>query len=282
MPAWIVDEVAAVLADEQDLAAAIAGLSTPARLAGRVNRRRGDVAAVVARLADEGASAEPAPGSPDGIYVDDLGDPGASPSHRAGLWTVQDLGAQRVARAAAPRPGERVLDACAGVGGKATHLAELADDAATIDAVDRSSTKLALAAASAQRLGLTSVRTVVADLQTPARGALAERYDRIVLDAPCSGLGVLRRHPEGKWRVTAADVARLAAVQAELLDAVVPRLADGGTLVYSVCTFTAAEGPAQVEALRARWPGLTLVGSEQTWPHRDGADAFYLATLRRG
>jgi 16S rRNA (cytosine967-C5)-methyltransferase len=127
--------------------------------------------------------------------------------------------------------------------------------------------------------GLSSIRTIAGDLTAPG-AALAAAYDLIVLDAPCSGLGVLRRHPDAKWRVVPGDVPRLAALQAQLLDAVVPRLAPGGALVYSVCSFTRAEGPDQIAALRRRAPGLTLVHEERTWPD-EGADAFYLARLER-
>jgi 16S rRNA (cytosine967-C5)-methyltransferase len=169
----------------------------------------------------------------------------------------------------------RILDACAGVGGKATHLAELADDAAQIDAADQSRTKLGLLEEAARRLGLTSIRAIACDLLDPA-APLGAGYDLIVLDAPCSGLGVLRRHPDAKWRLTPDAIPRLAALQARLLDAVVPRLGPGGALVYAVCTFTVAEGPAQVAALIERAP-LRLVSETRTWP--PDADAFYIARL---
>ncbi|MBA3817798.1 MAG: 16S rRNA (cytosine(967)-C(5))-methyltransferase, partial [Deltaproteobacteria bacterium] len=196
----------------------------------------------------------------------------------AGRWTVQDAGAQRVGELAAPRVGQRILDACAGVGGKSTHLAELADDAAPIDAADQSKTKLELLAATAERLGLTSITRHVCDLLDPA-GPLAPAYDLIVLDAPCSGLGVLRRHPDAKWRLLPDTVPRMAALQAQLLDAMVQRLAPGGALVYSVCTFTRAEGPDQIAALLARTAGLRVVAEHRTWP--PDADAFYLVRLER-
>ncbi|HEX5059547.1 MAG TPA: hypothetical protein VFV99_09315, partial [Kofleriaceae bacterium] len=156
-------------------------------------------------------------------------------------------------------------------------LAELTDDAATIDAADLNKTKLELCAQTAQRLGLTSIRRHVCDL-LDANAPLADAYDLIVLDAPCSGLGVLRRHPDAKWRLQPADVPRLADLQRQLLDAVVPRLVPGGTLVYSVCTFTRAEGPDQVAALVAR-TGLKLVSEQRSWP--PDADAFYIARLTR-
>src|SRR6185369_31711 len=128
-----------------------------------------------------------------------------------------------------------------------THLAELSGDAARIDAADQSATKLDLAGETARRLGITSVSRITCDLLDPA-APLAAAYDLIVLDAPCSGLGVLRRHPDAKWRLQPADVPRLAQLQRQLLDAVVARLAPGGALIYSVCTFTRAEGPDQVAA----------------------------------
>ena len=100
-----------------------------------------------------------------------------------------------------------------------------------------------------------------------------------MLDAPCTGLGVLRRHPDAKWRLPPDDVPRLARVQAQLLDAVAPRLAPGGALVYSVCTFTRAEGPEQIRALARAHRGCALVAEHRTWP--PDADAFYLARLER-
>ena len=198
---------------------------------------------------------------------------------------MQDAGAQLVGAVADPKPGQRILDACAGLGGKTTHLAELAGDAATvIDAADLSQTKLGLLRDTITRLGLRSIATHHCDLslsaaeRTSPHKALPGPYDLVVLDAPCSGLGVLRRHPDAKWRLTPGDVPRLAALQRDLLDAVVARLAPAGALVYSVCTFTAAEGPAQVRALAER-TGLRIVAEHHTWP--PDADAFYIARLER-
>ena len=275
LPRWIADELAAAAPDRLgELAAAFA---RPAPLVARVNRRRTTRDALIAELAAGGATARPIAEAPMAIAVDGLGDPARSASFRAGRWTVQDTGAQRVGLIAAPRAGQRILDACAGVGGKSTHLAELADDAAAIDAADQLAGKLDLARETAARLGLTSIRPVVCDLLDPA-APLAAAYDLIVLDAPCTGLGVLRRHPDAKWRLVPADVPRLAELQRRLLDAVLPRLAPGGALVYSVCTFTRTEGPDQVAALVAR-TGLRLVEEQRSWP--PDADAFYVARLER-
>jgi 16S rRNA (cytosine967-C5)-methyltransferase len=131
------------------------------------------------------------------------------------------------------------------------------------------------------------VHTVEADLLESAPPGLADRYDLVVIDAPCTGLGVLRRHPEAKWRLEPADVGRMAELQARLLAALAPRVAPGGVLVYSVCTFTVREGPGQIASFLAAHPDFARepLGERpaeiRTWPHQSGADAFYMARLRR-
>jgi 16S rRNA (cytosine967-C5)-methyltransferase len=209
----------------------------------------------------------------------DGGDPARDQAFLSGDWTVQDAGAQLVGHFAIPegaRPA-KILDACAGVGGKSTHLAELTDDRATIHAADQSGVKLGLLAETATRLGLSSITTHACDLTDPA-APLARDYELIVIDAPCSGLGVLRRHPDAKWRLTPDTIPRLAALQAQLLDAIATRLAPGGTLVYAVCTFTRAEGPDQIAAFAKR-SGMRVDEERRTWP--PDADAFYMARLTR-
>jgi 16S rRNA (cytosine967-C5)-methyltransferase len=194
---------------------------------------------------------------------------------------VQDLAAQAIARLVDPQPGERLLDACAGVGGKSTHLAALLDNRGLIDAADLSERKLELAADSARRLGVTCVSPKRADL-TDLRAPLEASYDRVLLDAPCSGLGVLRRHPEAKWRRQPEDARALAGIQAKMLAALAPRVRPGGVLVYSVCTFTDEEGPRQIASFLAAHADFVAEGEPVvTWPHRDDADAFYAIRLRR-
>jgi 16S rRNA (cytosine967-C5)-methyltransferase len=279
LPGWIAEELAAAAPGRVGEPAAgelAAAFAQPAPLVARANRLRITRDALIAEFAAAGVAARPI-GADMAIALDGVGDPARSASFRAGRWTVQDAGAQQVALLAAPRAGQRILDACAGVGGKSTHLAELCGDAARIDAADQLPTKLELAAETAGRLGLTCIRPVVCDL-LDRDAPLAADYDLVVLDAPCSGLGVLRRHPDAKWRLAPADVPRLADLQRQLLDAVVARLAPGGALIYSVCTFTRAEGPDQVAALVAR-AGLRLVEERRTWP--PDCDAFYLARLER-
>jgi 16S rRNA (cytosine967-C5)-methyltransferase len=274
LPMWIVQRIEDAVG-QGELADAAAALNAPAPLSLRADAPRD---AVAERLRGErpGVEVELVAGAERALRVTGLGDPAASPSFREGLWTVQDLAAQRVAELVAPRDGQRILDACAGVGGKSTHLAALAPGA-TIDAADVSDAKLAKLRAAAVRLGAKSIRAITADLTDPS-APLAEHYDAVLIDAPCTGLGVLRRHPEAKWRVTEADIAPLAATQRRLLDTLAPRAA---AIVYSVCTFTDEEGRGQIAAFLAAHPEFRLDTEIATWPHRDGADAFYAARIVR-
>jgi 16S rRNA (cytosine967-C5)-methyltransferase len=198
-----------------------------------------------------------------------------------GDFTLQDPGAQLAAELLGAASGERILDACAGVGGKSTHLAELAGDRAQIDAIDQSESKLALAREHALRLGLGSIRTHVLDLREPLPPTFGA-YDRALLDAPCTGLGTLRRHPEIKWQREANDTKELACVQADLLENVAERMRPGGILVYAVCTLTVDEGPDQLAAFLGAHEDWEIDGKPRiTLPERDGADGFYIARLHR-
>ncbi len=219
MPAWLVEELTSALAEDEWEPGALA-LTAPAPLWARIDRGRIQPEDLARLLAGEraGATAEESPLCVDAVRISGAGSPDASRSFQDGLWTVQDLGAQIVARMVGAQPGQRILDACAGVGGKSTHLAQITGDRAIIDAADQSERKLDLLTDAARRLGLTSIRPIASDLRRPGP-ELAADYDAILLDAPCSGLGVLRRHPELKWRSSPAAVAELAALQRELLEA---------------------------------------------------------------
>jgi 16S rRNA (cytosine967-C5)-methyltransferase len=279
-PRWLVDRALANFGAEE-ARAFLAALNAPSPTWLRANPLRATRDEVRTAIATERPRAifSESPLADDALAVRAGGDLSSTSAFADGRCTVQDLGAQLVARLADPHPGERILDACAGVGGKSAHLATLAGDKAIIDAADLSPRKLELAADSARRLGLTSVKTLAADLTDGKQPALAEKYDRLILDAPCSGLGVLRRHPEAKWRPL--DLAPLVQLQAKLLDALAPRVRDGGVLVYSVCTFTDEEGPRQIENFCARHPEFAVEKSLRTWPHRDDADAFFAIKLIR-
>lgn len=212
-----------------------------------------------------------------------------------GEATVQDEGAQLVGLLADPPAGARILDACAGLGGKTAHLALLAGPEASITAVDPNASKLELLRQTFERLKLPAPRTLATTLQAADPAALGGPFDVILIDAPCTGLGVLRRHPETRWHRSPEDVATLASLQRALLAAALPLLAPGGRLIYSVCTFTAEEGPEAIAWLRAAHPELRLVlqgAAGVPWdalepgpqgfsllPHRHQTDGFFLARL---
>lgn len=281
-PDWLVDDALARFgADEAQRY--LASLNLPAPLWLRANTlRAGRDQAMRAVAADRpNATLSPSELVPEAFRVDGGGDVAQLSAFAAGLVTAQDLAAQRIARLVDPQPGEHILDGCAGVGGKSTHLAALAGDRARIDSADLSERKLELGADLARRLGVRSTTPLRCDL-TDARAPLAERYDRVLIDAPCSGLGVLRRHPEAKWRRKPEDAVALAALQAKMLDALATRVRPGGVLVYSVCTYSDEEGPRQLERFVAAHRAFTVDGEPlRTWPHRDDADAFFAVRLLR-
>ena len=281
LPDWLVDLLVERLG-EPELREAARALATPPAVGLRVNATRTDREALIERLGAEAPGAEltPHPLAPTAINTRRLGNPARLAAFDEGLFSVQDPGAQRVVELARPEAAASILDACAGVGGKSCHLAEATADRTPIDAADISRTKLDRLAESAARLGLSSIRPIVADLRDPA-APVAPAYDLVLLDAPCTGLGVLRRHPEAKWRLQPAAVAEMAALQAALLDAAADRVAPGGALVYAVCSFSAAEGPDQIERFLARRPGFVHRGAESIWPHRDDADGFFMCRLER-
>lgn len=236
---------------------------------------------VLEALKREGIDAAPCAVSPCGVVMRG-GSPTASRAFAQGWYYVQDEAAQLVSLAVAPRPGERILDACAAPGGKSLHLAELMGDQGEIIAADADSARLRLVAENCKRMGVTSVRPVLADVSRAADVARLGRFDRILVDAPCTGLGVLRRHPEAKWHKTEALIARYAATQRAILERVSALLKPGGVLVYSTCSTEREENEELVGAwARARrsWLrddlGSVLSGAAVTLVTPEG----YLSTL---
>jgi 16S rRNA (cytosine967-C5)-methyltransferase len=198
--------------------------------------------------------------------------PSELPAVIEGRASPQDEASMRVVELLDPQAGERILDVCAAPGGKTTHAAERMQDRGAVVAHDRLPDRLERVRENAARLGLACVE--VADVLPP----LEERFDRVLVDAPCSGLGTLRRHPEIRWRFAPSDVTTLAKVQAEVLREGAARVRPGGILVYSVCTVTRAEGEAQIRAL----DGFALEATLRTGPQDPGApDGFFAARLKR-
>ncbi len=171
----------------------------------------------------------------------------------------QSSASQLVSALVDPRPGERVLDLCAAPGNKTTHLAALMEDRGEVVAYERHAGRAAALERRCKELGATCVRVVCADAAEAAGS-----FDRVLVDAPCSGLGTLARHPDLRWRMTPERIEGLAAEQDRLLEAARRCVAPGGRLVYSICTLSAREERMGGDVHR-------------TWPHRDGTDGFYIA-----
>lgn len=211
------------------------------------------------------------------------------PGWEEGLFYVQDRAARMAVLAAGPRPGERVLDACAAPGGKSFAAAMAMENKGSILACDIHEKKLALVAAGARRLGIGILSTALRDARQPSGDPGG--YDRILCDAPCSGFGVLGKRPEIR-RKSREDIAGLPAVQADILRGLAPLLRPGGVLLYSTCTVLRQENEAVVRTFLDEHPDFEpedfAVGDCRSengmvtfWPHIDGTDGFFAARLRR-
>ena len=284
LPDWLAAELLGWLPPDQAEAFGLAA-NQPPPLDLRVNRLRASREAVLAAFAAAGVGAEPLQETPWGVTLHGrCGDLRALPGYAEGHWCVQDRAAQAIAPLLDPQPGERLLDACAAPGGKSTHLAELIGDRGSVLAVDRSAGRLRRVRANAERLGLAAIQLRQADAAelAPAQGGerVEELFDRILLDAPCSGLGTLARHADARWRIEPATVEQLVGVQHRLLEGMVPLLKPSGRLVYATCTVHPAENGALIRAFLASRPGWSQLCEQQLWPRPGGGDGFYAAVLQ--
>jgi 16S rRNA (cytosine967-C5)-methyltransferase len=237
----------------------------------RVNTLRTTAAALEARLRQEGCQQlTPAPLGWCGFVVQGSDRLEALPSYQEGLFQVQDSGAMLVAPLCQVQDGQRVLDTCAAPGGKTTHLAQLMHDTGRLLALDVRESRLRLLQDNIRRLRLTSITPLVADAAAPL--PLRQKFDRILVDAPCSGFGVLRRHPDIKWRKQPAEIMALQTVQLLLLRTLLPYLEVDGMLIYSVCSNEPEETYEVVRCLLVEHPQLRLEPIEHpvlrqlSWP----------------
>lgn len=294
-PEWLVEQWLEQLgiAETQQLAEA-SSQQPPLTL--RVNTLRSSRDLMLQELEQQGIEAAPCRFSPDGITLAGRHTISTLPGFATGLFAVQDEASQLTGRLLGAEPGERVWDACSAPGGKCSHIAQLMDDRGELIATDISRSKLTLVQDNVRRLGISSVATAVADLHQPDTFPDG-LFDRILLDAPCSGLGVIRRNPEAKWRLFSGDITRLAAVQKTLLKNAAARLKPGGTLLYSTCSTSEQENELVVEDFLLHHPGFVLenlndffpdwgdliafYGMFRAWPHRHGMDGFFAARIKR-
>jgi 16S rRNA (cytosine967-C5)-methyltransferase len=287
IPRWLAGRMIKQLGPERALARARA-VAEPPPVDLRVDLGRTTAEAVVAALTegDSRVTIEPVPGQPQALRVRSGGELTQHPLYHAGHFAVQGLGAQQAALALAPCPEEHILDACCGMGTKTLHLAELMHRRGKIVAVDASVERLDAHTEMRQRGGLVDVAELElqlfhGDLTQTLPGVDDDLYDAILLDAPCTGLGNLGRHPELRWTSRYEDIAACAVLQRALLERCLTRLRPTGRLVYAVCSLEPEEGPLLVRAV-AEARGLQLE-LEQSWtPEEHATDGFYLARLRPG
>ena len=265
----------------------------------RVNTLKTTVPAMVASFKDLGFLVEPGKFVPETLHLRSIRtDLSSLQQYEGGEFQVQDEASQLIAYLLRPQPGERILDACAGLGAKSTHLAQLMENQGEIIALDKQGWKLTRLLENAQRLAVSCIETVEMDVLELERNEEDFSYDRILLDAPCTGLGVIRRNPDIKWKVKQKDFRRLHLVQKKMLAKLAPLLKPGGVLLYATCTVSNEENEEtvhsflvehpeyQLESARPYLPpgGVDVVdrsGAVQTWPQRHGMDGFFAARLRR-
>jgi len=288
VPQWIVEAWWEQLG-ASGARALLARVNEPAENALRANTLRTDARTLAAALPVRTA----VPGDPpEAVVALEPFDAHGSPQWRAGELMPQSRASMLVAHALDPQPGERVLDLCAAPGGKTTHLAALMGARGAITAIERHGGRARALERTAARMGAVNVTVEVGDGASPRPG----RFDRVLLDAPCSGLGTLQSRPDLRWRATPERARALAGEQARLLSAAGAACAPGGTLVYSTCTVSPAENERQIGAFLDAHPQfrpIDLATRFPAWAHPDvpgqllalahvqGSDSFFIAALER-
>jgi 16S rRNA (cytosine967-C5)-methyltransferase len=289
-PRWLRERIAADWPQDEDAVFQASAAEPPMWL--RVNRRVVSPGAYREQLAQAGLHAQPDEAAPEALRLDTPVAVATLPGFDDGVVSIQDASAQLVADALAPAHGARVLDACVAPGGKAAHLLER-DASLQLTAVDIDPQRLQRVRGNLQRLGLQDVaRLVAADAADTAAWWDGEPFDAVLLDAPCSATGIVRRQPDVLLHRRASDLDALAATQARLLDALWTTVAPGGVLLYATCSILKAENEAQVDAFLARTAdaqaeplderyGRVAGAGRQRLPGERGYDGFYYARLRK-
>jgi 16S rRNA (cytosine967-C5)-methyltransferase len=270
-------------------------MNQPPRLDLRVNVLQTSLAKVACSLEAAGIAVKPIPGLPQALRI--MGHPGPIqqlPGFQEGWWVVQESSAQLVSHLLDPQPGEVIADACAAPGGKTTHLAELMADQGTIWACDRTASRLKRLRENIQRLRLQSIHICEGDSRDLPQ--FIQSCDRVLLDAPCSGLGTLHRHADARWRQTPETVTELAKLQRELLESAASWVKPEGYLVYATCTLHPAENEQVILNFLDHHPEwavqhptdntllLSLASPEgwlKVWPHQQNMDGFFMVKLQR-
>jgi 16S rRNA (cytosine967-C5)-methyltransferase len=279
------------------LPAEMAALSEPAALDMRVNLLKGDRDQARAALAAEGWEAAPTALSPWGLRIDGRRPITSGPAFQSGLIEIQDEGSQLVAAMVGATPGMRVVDWCAGAGGKTLALAGVMENRGQIVACDVSAPRLDGAVRRLRRAGVHNVERHLVETGDKWLKRRAGTFDRVLIDAPCTGTGTWRRNPDARLRLKPTDLAELLPKQASILDTAQSLVRKGGRLVYATCSLLEEENEAQVTGFLLRHPEFAVVPLVRAWPleqpppnsgefllltpARHGTDGFFTAVLER-
>lgn len=260
----------------------LAALNRPAEVILRTNTLKTDKARLQAFLEKEEIQVEELPGHPDALKLKERKNVFLTEAFKDGLFEVQDASSQLVAPYLEVEPGQRVVDACAGAGGKTLHLAALMGNKGQLIALDIYQSKLRKLKIRARRAGVHNFETRAID-STKTIKKLHNSADRLLLDAPCSGLGVLKRNPDAKWKLDQAFIDRIMGVQEEILKQYAKMVKSGGQMVYATCSVLPQENTLQVKKFLESEQGaeFELLRENQVYAHISGYDGFYMALMKR-
>jgi 16S rRNA (cytosine967-C5)-methyltransferase len=279
LPDWLDERGEQELKERWD--PVIKALNTPADLDIRVNTLKIPKKELVTVLRKEGATVKTLEGYPDALRLTEKRNVFTLPSFSEGLFEVQDAASQKVCHLLEPHEGMRVIDACAGEGGKTLHLATLMRNKGKVIALDTQEWRLTELRKRAVKAGIDTIETrCVSSSKVYKR--LEGTADRMLLDAPCSGLGTLRRNPDIKWKLTNDDLERLITLQQDLLRRYSLMTKPGGRMVYSVCSILPSESETQIASfLGTHAASFRLISEHRCWPDTDNTDGFYMALVER-
>ena len=307
LPAWIAQRWLAEYGAE-DAARLAEACNAPPPLAVRTNPLRGDRESLIQEISETFPEATATEFASGGVILGRSGNAGIDPLFLAGHYTIQDQASQLIIDLLDVKPGQRVLDTCAAPGTKTTGLAEALAGEGSVLALDRHAGRLKLIARAARRLGLDTIRTLVRDASLPLTDLpgpgqksdevpIRSDFDRVLVDAPCSGLGAIRRNADARWRVRPQDLPELATQQAAILAQAAEVVSPGGSLVYSTCTVMREENEDVIQPFLAAHPDFRLVPAEELpptlrplidadgflrcYPHVHDMDGFFAARLER-
>lgn len=260
----------------------IAALNQQADVVLRVNTLKTTVENLQNELADLEIETEILKGYPNALKLKERGNVFTTDAFKNGMFEVQDASSQKVAEILDAKPGMRVIDACAGAGGKSLHIATMMENKGQLIAMDIYESKLNELKRRAKRNDIFNIETRVID-STKVIKKLIDKADKVLIDAPCSGLGVLRRNPDAKWKLQPEFLDNIRATQKELLDSYSRMVKPGGQLVYATCSILPSENEIQVKNFLAREAGkdFTLLNEEKIMPSKSGFDGFYISLLQK-